>query len=113
MSNFVTNVYPEQGGELYMEKDRAYFREHPEDECYHRERFVGEPHNCPFPVPYMVVFNLGNGLRMRIPYQKSSISTDDIEKLKRQYKKHFMAMKKLGKKGKTSKSKSKGFAKKR
>ena len=112
MANFVTSVYPEQGGELFMEKDREYFREHPEDECYLRERFKGEPHNCPFLVPYMVVFNVGNGMRMRLPYQKSSLSIDDIEKLKRQYKKHLMAMRKLEKKGKISKSKSKGFGKK-
>lgn len=117
MSNFVTSVYPEQGGELFMEKDRAYFVEHPEDECYFRERFEGEPHNCPFPVPYMVVFNLGNGMRLRIPYQKSVLSSSDVERLKKKYKQPLAKMKKMAKGDYSNKkiirNKNKGFGKKK
>lgn len=62
MPTFVSSVFPEQGNEFYMAKDREYFKQHPQAECYHRELFKGEPHNCPFPVPYIVVFNIGLGI---------------------------------------------------
>lgn len=81
------------GEEVFMEADRSFFKNNPDKSFYLRERFNDE--SMPDSPPYVVVFNLGDGMRFRIPFQKSTLSDEDVKQLKKECKKQFDAIEKL------------------
>jgi hypothetical protein len=74
-------VNPEQGHEIFMKKDRNFFKENPHESYYLRERFEDESlRDSP---PYILVFNTGKGTRLRVPYYSSSVSDAILNGLKK------------------------------
>ncbi len=106
------NSQLELGEEVFVKADRSFFKNNPDESFYLRERFNDEL--MPDSPPYVVVFNLGKGMRFRIPFYKSTLSDEDIKQIKKECKEQFDAIKKLKSKSKPKLrlKKNKGFGKK-
>ena len=109
MNNSQIIVNPERGEELFMKTDRNFFKKNPNESFYLRERFEDEI--MPDSPPYVLVFNLGKGIRIRLPYYKSTVSDEEIKQVKQDYRREFKAMDKLKPKSKPKVrlNKTKGF----
>ena len=100
---------PEQGDERFMKADRNFFKKNPEKDFYLRKRFEDE--RMPDSPSYVLVFNIGQGVRLRLPYYKSTVSDEELKQVKTKHKRQFQARKKFKSKSKPKikLNKNKGF----
>ena len=98
----------------YMEADREFFRQNPDQDFYVRKRFRGEM--IPGHPPNVIVRQLAPGLRNRLPCFQDPTTKHDLTEMTREFKYHqdLITLEQMVKhKGKAKKSKkvNKGFGK--